>query len=158
MSYAVIPGQGNTFTFTIAGGIPDFGYDVFSTTNLAKPLTDTSWKWLGQGTNCGIYAVTNQPNTPLYYLLGSELDTNGSGLTVAYEHLISANFSSDGHGTPNAWYLWNGLNPQTAGIGTNDPDGDGLLNFQEYLYGTNPEVSEGLAVWVGEPELSSGIP
>ncbi len=159
MSSSVVPGPGSTFTFTIAGGTNDVGYDVFRTTNLISgPLSNSLWTWLGQGTNCGIYSITNPPNTQSFYVLGALLATNGSGLTVAYEHLISTNFSSDGFGTPNAWYLWNGLNPQISGIATNDADGDGLLNYQEYLYGTNPQVSEGFAVWVSEPELTSGIP
>jgi hypothetical protein len=157
MSYAVVSNQGNTFTFTIAGGIPGAGYDVFSTTNLTSPLSNSVWTWLGQGTNCGIYSVTNQPSTQSFYLLGARLASDGSGLTVAYENLINSAFSSDGYGTPNAWYLWQGISPIT-GIGTNDPDGDGLLNYQEYLYGTNPQVSEGFSIWVSEPEQTSGIP
>jgi hypothetical protein len=79
-------------------------------------------------------------------------------LTVAYGNLISTNISSDGFGTPNAWYLSEGISPQLSGIGTNDSDGDGLPNYQEYLYGSNPQVSEGFAIWVGEPQLTSGIP
>ncbi len=159
MSYAVVSGQGNVFTFSVAGGTPDVGYDVFSTTNLASPLSNSVWTWLGQGTNCGIYTITNQPTTQSFYLLGTPLPaSDGSGLTLAYENLISAAFSSDGFGTPNAWYLWQGLNPKIPGIGSADSDGDGLLNYQEYLYGTNPQVSEGFAVWVSEPELTSGIP
>ncbi len=160
MASVIVPGQGSTFFFSVSGGIPGVGYDVFTTTNLMSgPLSNSVWTWLGEATNCGIYSVNNQPNTHSFYLLGTPLPANdGSGLTVAYEHLISAAFSSDGFGTPNAWYLWNGLNPQISGIATNDADGDGLLNYQEYLYGTNPQVSEGFAVWVSEPELTSGIP
>jgi hypothetical protein len=160
MTYAFISGQGNTFTFTISGGLPGYSYDVFATTNpLIAGIGKSSWTWLGRGTNCGIYFVTNQPNNPSFYMLGTPLlATNGGGLTVAYENLISTNYSSDGFGTPNGWYLSEGINPQISGVGTNDPDGDGLLNWQEYLYGSNPEVSEGFAIWVAEPSITSGIP
>ncbi len=35
-------------------------------------------------------------------------------------------------------------------IGNNpnsDPDQDGLTNLKEYLYGTDPQVSEGFTIW-----------
>jgi len=160
MSSGFVAGQGNTFTFTITGGVAGYSYDVFATTNLiGAGVSNAVWTWLGRGTNCGIYYVTNQPNNPSFYLLGTPLlATNNGGLTVAYENLISTNISSDGYGTPNAWYLWEGINPQIAGIATNDPDGDTLLNWQEYLYGSNPLVSEGFSVWVADPATISGIP
>jgi len=41
--------------------------------------------------------------------------------------------------------LQNNINPLASGVATQDPDQDGLLNYQEYLYGTNPNVSEGFA-------------
>ena len=86
MSYAVIPGEGNTFTFTIAGGQAGSNYDVFATAQLALPLTNAVWTWLGQGTNCGIYAVTNQSAAPTYYLLGNATPAGASGFSLAYEH------------------------------------------------------------------------
>ncbi len=113
---------------------------------------------MGQGTNCGTYQITNQPNAMSFYVLGTPaMAGDGSGLTQAYEALVHT-CSSDGFGTPNAWYLAQGLNPQTAAIATQDPDLDGLLNWQEYLYGTNPQASEGFAVWVSAPNGTSGIP
>jgi len=152
-------GPGITFTFTIEGGTNGLFYDVFTTTSLlGNGATNATWTWLGQGTNCGTYEITNQPNALSFYVLGTPLmASDGSGLTQAYEALVHTN-SSDGFSTPNAWYLAQGLNPQTANIGMQDPDGDGLLNWQEYLYGTNPLVSEGFAVWVSEPNGTSGIP
>jgi len=53
---------------------------------------------------------------------------------------------------PYAWYLQNGLSPSAGSL---DPDHDGLLNYQEYLYGTRPQVSEGFTVWVGIPGTTS---
>jgi len=33
-----------------------------------------------------------------------------------------------------------------------DADSDGLGDVQEYLYGTNPNVSDGFWIWIGEPD------
>jgi hypothetical protein len=149
---------GTTFLFTIEGGTNGMAYDLFSTTNLANNITNAVWTWLGQGTNCGTYSVTNQATNQQFYILGGTPASDGSGLTVAYEILISHGQPTNSYGTPYAWYIWQGLNPQTPNISTQDPDGDGLLNWQEYLYGTDPLVSEGFAVWVSEPNGTSGIP
>ena len=136
-----IAGQGVTFIFTIEGGAEGAAYDVFSTTNLQNPdLASGVWLWLGQGTNCGIYSVTNQPDTPTFYFLGNS--TN----------------SSDGHQTPNAWYWGNGLDPQTPGIGGEDLNESGLPNWEKYLYGTSPTAAFTFSVWVGDPSGITGIP
>lgn len=90
LSYSNTPSGGNTFTFTIAGGQPGSNYDVFATAELAKPLSSANWTWLGQATNCGIYSVTNQSSIATYYVLGNATPaSDGSGLSVAYERLIT---------------------------------------------------------------------
>ena len=44
------------------------------------------------------------------------------------------------------------------GIGSADPNGNGLPNWQEYLYGGNPLLSNGFAVWVSQPGGTTGLP
>jgi hypothetical protein len=158
MTSTNIPGQGATFTFTIEGGSSGAAYDVFSVVSLVGPTPGNAvWTWLGQGTNCGIYSVTNQPEAQTYYILGTPLlASDGSGLTVAWERLVGK--SSDGYGTPNAWYLAQGLDPQTPGIGSEDLNGSGLPNWEKYLYGANPEATATFAIWVSQPSGTSGIP
>jgi hypothetical protein len=75
---------------------------------------------------------------------------------VAWERLVGK--SSDGYGTPNAWYLAQGLDPQTPGIGSEDLNGSGLPNWEKYLYGANPEATATFAIWVSQPSGTSGIP
>jgi hypothetical protein len=148
-------------TFTIKGGFPWVPFDVFANSAMGSGTNIPPWAWMGQGYQCVTYelSITNQPNTACYLILGTPKDTSGYGLTDAYEYLVSQvdphGSQTDGYGVPYAWYAENGLGSQSA---TQDPDLDGLLNYQEYLYGTHPTVSEGLAVWVGSPNGTTGIP
>ena len=131
-------------------------YDLFATTNLAP----SAWQWVmrtaaGQ-TNLTVTGLAG-PNE--FLILGTMLPANDlSGLTVAYENLVGNILPSDGYGTPNAWYLQYNLNPLTSGVAAQDPDQDGLPNWQEYLWGGNPRVVEGFSVWVSTPSATAGIP
>lgn len=135
--------------FTITGGMNGYPYDVFATAYLQAPITDAVWVWLGQGYRCTTYTV-NIPSANAYLILGTPQDSNGDGVSDAYSllvaHLDPTNQvqTADSYGVPYAWYVQNGLDPQSA---LQDPDGDALLNYQEYLYGTKPEVSEGFSIW-----------
>ena len=130
---------GMTFQFSIEGGTNGMAYDVFATTNLwFGNITNGVWTWLGQGTNCGTYAITNQSPNQQFYVLGGTLAPDGSGLTVAYENLISHGAWSDGYGTPLAWYIWQGLNPQTPGIGVARPGAGRLGELAEILVWRQP--------------------
>ena len=145
-------------TFTIEGGLPGYAYDVFVTSALQSPLTNAIWFWLGQGYQCNTYTV-NVPSTTAFFILGTPQDTDGDGLSDAYENLISHTdpnvAQSDAYGVPYAWYIENGLSVSSA---LQDPDHDALLNYQEYFYGTRPTISEGFTVWVSQPGTSSNLP
>lgn len=39
-----------------------------------------------------------------------------------------------------------------------DTDGDGLGDYQEYLYGTNPNVSDGFWIWTSSPNGFFSVP
>lgn len=98
---------------------PNGVYDLFATTNLLPSvpgLNVTNWIWVmrcdpGQ-TNL---IVTNLTFDICFFRAATTNDTDGDGLTDAYEHLVS-------HTDPN--------NPDT--------DGDGISDYQELLLGTDP--------------------
>jgi len=149
-----------SLTFTVQGGVPT-NYDVFATVYLSAALTNDNWVWLGQVQPCNTYTV-QIPTTSAFLILGTPQSSCGCGLTDAYLSLV-AKESPDGpnfdsYGVPYAWYAQNGLVPITAGLATQDPDLDGLLNYQEYFYGTRPKVSEGFSVWVGSVNGTTVIP
>lgn len=81
------------------------------------------------------------------------------GLTDAYEwlvmHISPYDSQTDIYGVPFAWYAMNGLNISSA---SQDTDQDGLLNYQEYFYGTKPTVSEGFSIWISQPATTSNLP
>ena len=129
-------------TFTIAGGQDGSAYDVFATGTIKSPITNAVWAWMGEGTNSGIYTL-NVSNANAFFILGTPQDSDGDGLTDAYELLVSKSdphvYSTDGTGMADGWEV---LYFGHIGIDPNgDPDGDGLSNYQEYqMYsqGYNP--------------------
>ena len=164
---ATVTSNGNVnVQFSIEGGEPGVPYDVFANSDLGFGAPNHPWTWMGQGYECNTYTLINLPNTSCFLVLGTPqfYTTNGitNALTDAYEQLVlqmnpeASQF--DSYGVPYAWYAENGLVPQTSGMATQDPDGDGLLNYQEYQYGTKPQVSEGFTVWVGTPNGATSIP
>jgi hypothetical protein len=48
----------------------------------------------------------------------------------------------DGDGMPDEWEQENGLNPNSPIDRTLDPDGDSLLNYEEYLRDTDPQNAD----------------
>ena len=131
-------------------------YDLFVTTNLAP----SAWQWvLRTAVGETNLVITGLAGLNEFFILGTMLAAkDGSGLTVAYENLVGTAFSNDGHGTPNAWYLQYDLDPLQAGVATQDPNQNGLPNWQEYLWGGNPVSPQAFAVWVSSPSGFSGIP
>jgi len=91
-----------TVTFTIGGGGPGVPYDVFANSVLSFGPTGYPWSWMGQGYQWNTYTITNIGASICFIILGTPKDTDGDGLTDAYELLVSkssttnANTSADG--------------------------------------------------------------
>ena len=114
--------QGWTVTFDIRGGTNGLMYDIFSTTNLkGDNLTNATWTYLEQGPTCSTYQYTNQPEAGSFYILGTPQDNDHDKLTDAFELLVTKS-------NPN--------NPNT--------DNDDLNDYEEWLLGRNPNVSNSI--------------
>jgi hypothetical protein len=149
-----------SLTFSVAGGSNGVPYDVFATGVLTSPITNADWAWIGQAYQCVTNQITGITNPTCFLILGTPQDTDNDGLTDAYELLVSHTNPSQSDtfgGLPDAWLVMNGLLGATN-IDNLDPDLDGLSNQQEYLYGTKPLQSEGMAVWVNTSGWVNGIP
>jgi hypothetical protein len=129
-----------TVQFQIAGGQDNVLYDVFANSILSPGSSTNAWAWMGEGRHCVTYQMTNFPTTSAFVILGTPLDSDGDGLTDAYELLVSKTdpnaSDSDGSGLADWWQIVNfgytGVDP------FGDADGDGWSNLDEYLNGTNP--------------------
>ncbi|HBA84254.1 MAG TPA: hypothetical protein DCZ95_09200 [Verrucomicrobia bacterium] len=105
---------------------------------------------LASGSPC-IDAAEAHDAGPAGDLLGVPrlLDGNGDGVAAfdlgAFE-FASPQYSSDPDAMPDAWELANGLNLLTVD-GDLDLDGDGLVNEQEYISGSNPRDGQSFPAW-----------
>jgi hypothetical protein len=113
---ATVVSNGTTaISFTIEGGTNGVMYDVFATGALELPLTNAVWFWMGQGGHFTNYTINiTSPNA--FLVLGTPLDSDGDGLTDAYESLVSHtdphNAYSNLDGILDGWDVLLGLNPQ----------------------------------------------
>ena len=106
-------------TFTIQGGQAGYYYDVFATGALQSPLTNAVWFWMGQGNSGNTYTLPITSGNA-FLILGTPQDTDGDGLTDAYELLVShtdpQNPYSNLDGILDGWDILLGLNPQTSNL------------------------------------------
>jgi hypothetical protein len=104
--------------FTIEGGTNGCYYDVFVGTALTVPWVNGHWSWQGQGQRRQRCSLTGLPPGTVFFVLGTPKDTDGDGLTDAYELLVSGtnptNSISNPDGIVDGWEVLLGLNPQTA--------------------------------------------
>jgi hypothetical protein len=106
-------------TFTIQGGQAGYHYDVFATGALDSPITNAVWYWMGQGNSGNTYTLPIS-STDAFIILGTPLDSDGDGVTDAYEKLVSHtdpnNAYSNLDGIPDGWEVLLGLNAQTSNL------------------------------------------
>ena len=119
-------------------------FDIFGTTNigdLALPtLGRTNWVWLARisgGTTNFSWGLTNWCER--YFQAANVADTDGDGLSDAFETLVFHSDPSNGDQNTNGildgweWSHFGSLQP-----GNSDFDGDGASNLTEYQTGSDP--------------------
>ena len=164
-STSVDPVAGMDTSFWVTGGTNGLLYDVYASSALNSPLTNAPWVWLGHTPTCSLFSVSGQTNASTLFILGTPHDSGNGGLPDAYVGLIlkaapplGYTPSSDGFGTPDAWYLAHGLNPLTPGIGSQDSNGNGIPNWEEYRLGNDPLAQQTFTIWIATPNGLAGVP
>jgi hypothetical protein len=127
-------------SFTIEGGSDGAMYDVFATGALEVPLSSGVWYWLGQGGHFTNYTVSiTSPNA--FLILGTPLDSDGDGLTDAYELLVSHtdphNAYSNLDGILDGWEILLGLNPLQSNIGNSTESLDYSYTPADWINGVS---------------------
>ena len=113
---ATVVGTNMSLTFAIAGGSNGIAYDVFANSVLDfSSSTNLAWAWMGQGSQCVTYALTNLPIGSCFLILGTPQDSDADGLTDAYERLVTktdpSNATSSADGMLDGWKVLWGMNP-----------------------------------------------
>jgi hypothetical protein len=127
-------GQRLTIDGTALGEFTDYNTNHFYTVDLAAG--DHTLEFIvyeGGGGNSAELAISQQPGTFTDYIEST------------WEILEAAGADADSDGMPDAWETANALDPNSAaGVdgSEGDPDLDGLVNRNEYFFGTNPKVAD----------------
>ena len=146
-----------TVTFDLVGGTNGLFYDIFTTTNLADGnAAALQWTWLGRGPTCHTYQFTNQPVAAAFYMVGTPQDTDGDGMSDAFEQLVSKTdpLVGENHiqtenantGTTN-WMLFNPISSDNLhGWPTNDADT--LPEIQGFASATSVNAGDTINLYV----------
>jgi hypothetical protein len=79
----------NISQVTIAGSQTNLSYDVFRTRALLSSITNCQWVWVGRGQPGQTLNFTNEPMDMAFYIGATTNDTDGDGITDAYETLVT---------------------------------------------------------------------
>ena len=127
-------------TFTIQGGLPGYYYDVFATGAFEAPLPNAIWFWMGQGNSGNIYTVPITSGNA-FLILGTPQDSDGDGLTDAYENLVSHtdphNAYSNLDGILDGWDILLGLDPHTANFTSSSQRANYSYTTADWLNGVS---------------------
>jgi len=130
-----IPTNNHLYT-TIFEHDPTRGYELYYLTNLNQTNWTAALANLAGQTN---YWLTNSFSKDAFLRVASGLDLDADGML-------------DG------WELLHGFNPHGASDASQDADGDGLTNLQEFQQGSDPKSVVAWAVLIATPRGTSALP
>ena len=88
--YSFATNTGWTMNFDVAGGTNGILYDVFTSAALAGTnIAQAQWYWVTNTYTCNPVVLTNQLTNASFYILGLTNDTDGGGLSDAFEQLVT---------------------------------------------------------------------
>lgn len=131
LSQSVVEGGNATFSFTISGHPPPFGYQLRKSS-----VTLTNWLGAERSAFLTLYNV-QQSNAGTYRIVITNAANPSPGLTLD-PVTLSVLADTDHDGLPDQWEAANGLATNNADAHL-DADLDGQTNGDEYLAGTDPQ-------------------
>jgi hypothetical protein len=108
---------GSNVTLTVFEGTNGLSYDLFSCTNLlGDSITHSSWTFHFPVINEQTFTLLDQPWPDCFYVLGTPTDSDGDGLTDAFEVLLAKTDPYDpdtnDNGVPDGLEYWGSLSGQ----------------------------------------------
>jgi hypothetical protein len=131
LSQSVVVGGRVTLSIIITGSPPPFGYEW---RRGSTPLTSNT---LSSTTNYFTFTATNIVTSQQYRVVVKNLGNPAPGIGSDVV-TITTLADSDSDGMPDSWETSFGLNANSNLDRNADTDGDTMLNWQEYIAGTDP--------------------
>ncbi|MBX3744752.1 MAG: hypothetical protein KF833_05535 [Verrucomicrobiae bacterium] len=130
-------------------------YDQNPGVSASHSVRDSKFK----NTQTGVVGGWNSPTVSLTNIKRCNVTTPTSGCCIGGSMTLDCEGDNDYDELPDSWevtYFGN----TSAQNGHGDPDGDGLINFKEYLFGTSPNLADSDSDGLGdllEYELSFNV-
>jgi hypothetical protein len=131
LSQSVVVGGRVTLSIIITGSPPPFGYEW---RRGSTPLTSNT---LSSTTNYFTFTATNIVTSQQYRVVVKNLGNPAPGIGSDIV-TITTLADTDSDGMPDSWETSFGLNASSNLDRNADTDGDTMLNWQEYIAGTDP--------------------
>ncbi|MGH2606443.1 MAG: hypothetical protein ACRDG5_07605, partial [Anaerolineales bacterium] len=105
-------------------------------------LAESSLEWFLDGDSVGTGQQRTLGALPIGRHTVTLRATNSAGLTGETTVAIDVTTDTDYDGLPDDWETSVGLDPLDPDDAVADGDADGLLNWEEFSFGTNPQASD----------------